>query len=70
MATKLTEKEHSNGLNTCDKCGHKDQSEELIWITAEDFQTKPDEDLDPKAYDSYDALCLPCYLSELLPYKN
>ena len=49
--------------NTCDRCGAIERSEDLIWITAPDFQPKYNEFVPPMLYRKYDALCEDCYLS-------
>lgn len=54
-----------NETNTCDKCGEEMDSRDLVWITADDFVPKEGEVLPEEAYKKYDALCEPCYLSEL-----
>jgi hypothetical protein len=51
--------------NTCDKCGEQERSTDLVWITADDFQPAIGEVVPPELYKKYDALCEPCYLSEL-----
>jgi predicted nucleic-acid-binding Zn-ribbon protein len=51
--------------NTCDKCGLIEPTQELVWITAEDFTPRSGEVLKQEAYEKYDALCEPCYYSEL-----
>jgi hypothetical protein len=58
----LTQKEHFQGLNVCDKCGKKEKSEDLIWITAEDFRPRKNEIVPKWVYKKYDALCEECYL--------
>lgn len=52
-------------MNTCDKCGIEEVSEELVWITADDFTPKKGEVVKPSAYKKYDALCERCYMTEL-----
>jgi len=52
--------------NTCDKCGAIERSTELNWITSEDFEYKEGEMLSDEALKKYDALCEPCYRSELI----
>ena len=47
--------------NTCDKCGVILQSNELIWITSEDFTPKDGETIPSSAFDKYDAVCDDCY---------
>jgi len=53
-------------LNTCDKCGFEDDTNELIWITADGFQPFKGETVKLNAFKKYDALCEPCYKSELI----
>jgi len=48
--------------NTCDKCGIEINTNDLIWLTAEDFKPKPNEIVPKELYDKYDALCERCYL--------
>lgn len=55
-----------NDLNTCDKCCCEENSLDLIWITAEDFNPKKREVLLPETYKKYDALCEECYLKVLI----
>jgi hypothetical protein len=50
-----------NGENTCDRCGEAEDSNDLIWITAEDFEPRDGEELPDNAYTKYDALCEDCY---------
>lgn len=50
-------------MNTCDKCKAKQQSSELVWITAEDFTPHNGEIVPEAAYQKYDALCEACYLN-------
>lgn len=52
--------------NTCDKCKTIIATNELIWITADDFRPLNNEKLPKDAYKKYDALCEPCYLSILI----
>jgi hypothetical protein len=54
------------GINECDKCLLIDHSEELIWITSDDFEPRRNEHVPEKAYETYDALCEDCYLSILV----
>lgn len=61
----LTQEQHDKGLNKCDKCHLLMKSEELIWITSEDFVPKEGEILSILA-DRYDALCPSCYNSLLI----
>ena len=58
---KLTEKEHNQGFNTCDKCKNVADSMDLIWITSEDFEAKKGEVVPKWAFKKYDALCENCY---------
>jgi len=51
--------------NTCDKCHCIYYSDNLIWITAEDFEPFVGEQLSDDTYNKYDALCDKCYESEL-----
>lgn len=44
-------------LNACDSCFSLLDSEDLIWLTVEDFQPKAGE-VPPIGFD---ALCVPCY---------
>jgi hypothetical protein len=55
--------------NTCDKCGQLFDSEELVWITADDFTPKEGEVVPARAFKMYDALCEDCYES-ILEIKN
>jgi len=50
--------------NTCDKCNTKEDTTELVWITAEGFEPGEGETVKKKTYEQYDALCEECYLSE------
>jgi len=52
-------------MNTCDKCKITKESEDLVWITAEDFVPKKGEYLSEKLYSRYDALCEFCYINAL-----
>lgn len=56
--------------NTCDKCNMLFDSEELVWITAEDFTPKEGEEVPKEAFQMYDALCEDCYLSILTKKQN
>ena len=47
--------------NTCDSCKKVEKSEELIWITADDFEPKKGEYITVEMYQKYDALCESCY---------
>ena len=51
----------NHDLNTCDRCNVIDNTEELVWITAEDFEPKEGEEVPVMAYRQYDALCETCY---------
>lgn len=53
-------------MNTCDKCKKEEPSEELIWITADDFKPYKGEILPKDAYKKYDALCQQCYWKILI----
>ncbi len=55
--TKNTNKEE----NTCDKCHCTYYTENLVWITADDFQPFVGEIVPEEAYKKYDALCQRCY---------
>lgn len=48
-------------MNNCDKCDKEFQNENLIWISAEDFEPKPNEIISEAIYRMYDALCEDCY---------
>jgi len=60
--------------NTCDKCGIEIESEELVWISADDFEaTEEDcamgysEEKHLKMINKgYDALCPMCYEEEIM----
>lgn len=56
--------------NTCDKCQGLFDSEELVWITADDFTPKRGEKVPKSAFKMYDALCEPCYFSILVKSKK
>jgi len=60
----ITQKEHDEGIRTCDKCGFKTYSDFLIWPQSEDFTPKKGEILS-KLASRYDALCESCYQSML-----
>lgn len=49
-------------LNTCDKCNEEIDTNDLVWITAEDFEPKENEIVPKELYEKYDALCEDCYL--------
>ena len=49
------------GMNTCDKCGAEKVSEDLVWISAEDFKPFDGETVPDEVYAKYTALCEPCY---------
>lgn len=55
--------------NTCDKCKIVENSEDLIWLTAEDFEPKRGKILKPEA-NKYDAVCESCYQSLLMTRKE
>ena len=55
------------GQNTCDKCQGLFDTEELVWITADDFTPKEEEKVPASAFKMYDALCEPCYLEIIKP---
>lgn len=52
-------------MNTCDKCGTEMDTLDLIWITAEDFVPREGEYVTVEMLQKYNALCEPCYLSEI-----
>ncbi len=52
--------------NYCDKCKEYGESESFVWITAEDFEPKEGEIVNPEAFKKYDALCEECYQGELI----
>jgi gamma-glutamylcyclotransferase (GGCT)/AIG2-like uncharacterized protein YtfP len=52
-----------NELNVCDKCGVIINTNDLIWITAEDFEPKENEVISARTFETYDSLCYECYLS-------
>ena len=54
-----------NGKNTCDKCKEEHNTNDLIWITAEDFEPKQNENVPYVLYGKYDALCESCYLESI-----
>jgi hypothetical protein len=56
---------HKKGYNICDKCNLLLRSEDLIWITSEDFEPKEGEIISEDMYKNYDALCLWCYEEEV-----
>lgn len=47
--------------NTCDKCGTEVVSEDLIWITTDDFKPLASERLISEKIKDIDAICEPCY---------
>jgi hypothetical protein len=51
----------NEGLSECDCCKDKMLSENLIWITSDDFQPKEGEELLPCIFRLFDALCPSCY---------
>lgn len=52
-------------MNCCDKCKVIEPSEELVWITSEDFEPKEGEVVPESAFTKYDALCEACYQAVL-----
>ena len=48
-------------MNTCDKCGIEINTNDLIWLTSEDFEPKIHEVVPDWVFDRYDALCEKCY---------
>lgn len=52
--------------NTCDKCGVRQDSEDLIWLTADDFTPLEGEIVPPELFKKYDALCEDCYQNEII----
>jgi hypothetical protein len=52
-------------MNTCDKCGREERSEELVWLSAEDFTPREGELLS-REFVKYDAVCEACYQSLLI----
>jgi len=48
--------------NSCDKCKEVMNTNELVWLTAEDFEPKPNEIVPKELYKKYDCLCEECYL--------
>jgi L-rhamnose mutarotase len=61
---------HERGYNCCDKCSDISQSEDLIWITAEDFEPKENEIVSDETYSKFDSLCEDCYKEEITFVKN
>ena len=55
--------------NTCDKCQGLFDSDELTWITADDYTPKKGERLPAPAFKMYDAVCEDCYQSILKKRK-
>jgi len=51
--------------NTCDKCGGVKNTNDLVWITSEDFEPRENEIVPEELYSKYDALCEHCYLQEI-----
>jgi|TARA_Y100000310_G_scaffold345080_1_gene461657 hypothetical protein len=56
--------------NSCCKCEVVRESEDFIWITAEDFTPLPQDNLTQKKLNimikkGYDCLCEECYLFEI-----
>lgn len=56
----------NNEENTCDKCHDIRYTENLVWITSEDFNPFVGEVIPEEAYKKYDALCDSCYESILI----
>ena len=52
-------------LNTCDKCNKEENTNKLIWITSEDFESKINEIVPKELYKKFDALCEDCYLESI-----
>ena len=48
----------------CDKCKAEERENDIIWITAEDFEPREGEVL-KQSDEQYDALCDFCYHTEL-----
>jgi hypothetical protein len=55
----------SLSYNTCDKCKQRHISDDLVWITALDFQPFGGEVVPPALYKKYDALCELCYAASI-----
>lgn len=51
--------------NSCDKCGFVMDTNELVWITSDDFTPKENEIVPKDLYKRFDALCEECYLEEI-----
>ncbi len=57
-------------LNTCDKCGVEKSTYTLVWIDAEDFVPKMEDEYNQKKCleaikKKYSALCLECYFEDV-----
>jgi len=52
-------------INNCDKCKQTEHTQDLVWITAEDFEPRKGEVVPKELYKKFDALCEPCYFSEI-----
>ena len=67
----LTEDELNKGLNTCDICNDKQQSEDLIWFS-EDFTPKENEVVRWQFIElgNVQASCYGCYINECLEDKE
>lgn len=48
--------------NTCDLCHEVENTSDLVWISAEDFQPFDNEIVPKELYKKYQALCEYCYL--------
>lgn len=53
-------------MNTCDKCNTIHDTEQLVWITTEDFEPKENEIVPEELYEKYDALCEECYMKLII----
>ena len=49
-------------INYCDNCNKKENTNNLIWITSEDFTPLKDEKIPKELYNKFDALCEDCYI--------
>jgi len=56
--------------NTCDKCKQSFDSEDLVWISSEDFEPKGNEEVPYSVLKKYDTLCESCYLEEIIIQKE
>ena len=45
----------------CDKCNNLEHTNDLIWLTTDDFTPKENEIVPDEVYEKYDALCEDCY---------